>query len=169
MITDSSVLILHARARHLSLLRHIFSTLHAPPAVVQEAVNAKPDAPDAERTQRAIHEGWIVETEPPDDAALESLTHRYTTIGEGEKAAIALAVGRDDDDILMDDHEARQAARLEGLRPVGSLGVLARAYGSGVLEDKHEVQAVLRDLLAAGAWLHPEVLEAFWSRLDGRP
>ncbi len=50
------------------------------------------------------------------------------TLGEAE--AIALAVGRRADLVLLDEREARLIARRLGLRVAGALGVMLRAKKS---------------------------------------
>lgn len=165
MIADSGVLIVFARAGRLALLRRLFATLDVPPAVRRECLAAK-EAPDAAALLAAMRTGWIRVRRPPPRAE-GVVRRRYPNLGRGEVAAIALARGAREREVLLDDALARRAARLEGLTPVGSLGVLARAHRRGVLR-RDQVARALGDLLAAGLWMAPDVIESFWAALGGR-
>jgi predicted nucleic acid-binding protein len=165
LIADAGVLIVFARAGRLPLLRRLFSTGDVPPAVRRECLAAK-EAPDAGALLSAMSTGWIRVRRPPSRAEA-ILRRRYPNLGRGEVAAIAIARGVREREILLDDSLARRAARLEGLTPVGSLGVLARAHRRGVLR-RDQVARALGDLLAAGLWMAPDVIESFWAALGGR-
>ena len=56
-----------------------------------------------------------------------------TALGDGERAAIALAASRRSDLLLLDDALARRHARLLGVPVTGTLGVLLRAKTAGLL------------------------------------
>lgn len=56
-------------------------------------------------------------------------------LDRGEAEAIALAIERKADTILMDEREGREAARRLGLNPVGALGVLLKAKANGHVES----------------------------------
>lgn len=168
MIADASVLILFSRARRLSILREIFGELEIPEEVRHEAIGAVPDRADAMRLSEALEEGWITVHAVP-SAALEQASEKHPNLGTGERAVLALATTREEQTVLFDDRSARQAARIQGLRPVGSLGVLDRAYREGVLEGKAALAKAVRDVLDAGLWITANVIEAFWAQLGGRP
>lgn len=72
------------------------------------------------------------------DAALSSL-HL------GEQTSIFLARKLGIAHFLTDDLAAREAAKLLGLRPVGSLGIIARACANGLLDVKSAAD-LMRDL-----------------------
>lgn len=168
LIADASGLILFAGAGHLDILQGTVEEVRVPGEVHQEVVQAKPDRPDARLVAEAVQEGWVV-VEAPDPDVLDRIERRHPRIGRGETAAIALARSLGEESVLIDDHAGRGAAKLEGLRPVGSLGVLAAAVRSGVVADKVEAGRVLRDLLRAGLWVDAAVIEEFWLEIGGRP
>jgi hypothetical protein len=66
---------------------------------------------------------WVDVLPPPAEPLLEMVTD----LGAGERAAIALAVMRRSDLLLLDDALARRHAKLLGLPVSGTLGVLLRA------------------------------------------
>jgi predicted nucleic acid-binding protein len=165
VIADASPLIVLARAGHLRLLRTLQGKVVAPPAVLAEVLPGE-GAPGAPEVQQALDEGWLQEEASP-AAAAKALRQRHPNLGSGEAEAIALAVEREEA-LLCDDLLARRAARLEGAQPVGTLGLLALAHHRGV-HDRAATTQALRAVLAAGLWVGPEVVEAFWARLGGRP
>lgn len=168
MIADSSPLILLARADRLRLLENLFDEVEIAPAVETETVERAAGLPDARRIEDAIDTGWIQVTEVQTET-FERIDGRYPNLGPGEQATIALALDREAHAVLVDDASSRQAAQLEGVRPVGCLGVLARAHHREVLESKAALQAAVLDLLDAGLWVSADVIEAFWAGLGGRP
>ncbi len=63
----------------------------------------------------------------------------------GEAEAIVLAKREDISSFFTDDLDARRTARMRGLDPHGSGGVLLRAYRDGIIPEEKTVTAV-RDL-----------------------
>lgn len=168
MIADSSVLILFARAERLDVLAQTLGPLEAPGAVLVEAVEAAPETPDARALAALRDEGSLEEVSPP-SKEVEDVQGRYPNLGRGETEVLAAALARGDEVVLLDEVAARQAAVVEGLEPVGTLGVLARAYHEGHLADREALQSAVRDVLEAGLWVSADVVEAFWDRVGGRP
>jgi hypothetical protein len=84
------------------------------------------------------------------------------SIGEGESQAIVLAKGYGW--LLgIDDERARNVAKKNGVKVVGSLGILKIAYEKCFLESKRELQIILEDLskdVYLEDWLIAWVLEA---------
>ena len=56
-------------------------------------------------------------------------------LGEGERTAIALAVARGADLVILDDQEGRRAARAEGLAVTGTIGVLIETREAGHIDS----------------------------------
>lgn len=166
-VADASLLVLFARAGRLDLLHGLFYRVEVPPAVKAECVDALPERLDARVIQTAISQGWI-RVVAPDAARQKELNARYPDLGAGERQTIALGRSAKPRPILMDDLYARRIAQLEGLEPVGTLGVLARALLVG-LEDRSATARILESLLSAGYWVSPDLVEAFWRSVGGRP
>jgi uncharacterized protein len=67
------------------------------------------------------------------NTALVSLLRR--DLHQGESEAIALAVELSADKILLDEKDARQAARVLGLSITGVLGILLRGWHEGKISS----------------------------------
>ena len=134
VVSDASPLILLARISRLDLLSKIATRVVAPPAVWREATG-NPGAPGASTVLAAT---WIEVRAPgaPIDGPL----------GLGEREAIALAKELDAV-LIVDDGGARSRAIAEGLKMVGTLGVLRRAKQLGHIE---RVAPIVDELRAHG-------------------
>lgn len=169
MIADASVLILFARVDRLDLLRALFTTIEVPRAVYDEVfVKGPAAAPEIQIVKAALQKGWLQTLDAPGER-IGTLAQRLPNLGHGELACLALALHRGDPDVLMDDASARKGARLIGVTPVGSLGVVARGYHAGVLKDRNDVATIVHGLVSNGLWVSADVVETFWKSLHGRP
>jgi uncharacterized protein len=82
----------------------------------------------------------------------------------GEAEAIALALEKQADLILVDERLGRQVAMALGLRVTGLLGVLAEAKRASLIE---RVKPVIEDLHErAGFWISAELIAEVLSGLD---
>lgn len=97
------------------------------------------------------------------------IAERHPQLDDGERDALALARSKPRWSFLTDDKMARLSAVLDGVPLVGSVGIAGLAFKQGQLASREAVAAVIEDLLAAGLWVGPDVVERFWSRLGGRP
>lgn len=167
MIADSSVLIIYARSGRLQLLQDVFSVLDIPAEVEAESLERGDHRAGAAALRRAVADGWTRVAPTPRSAA--GLTRKHPNLGRGEAAVLALARQRGAEAALIDDGLARSVAKTEGLRVVGSLGVLALAHGRGILATRASVEDALRLLLRSGLWAGADLVEDFWESLGGRP
>lgn len=94
-----------------------------PPAVFMEAT--KEDKPHAERI-RAFAQRFVVAAQ--NQLAVQLLLN---DIDRGEAEAIVLAFEKNVPDILIDDAKGRRVAQLNGLHPIGKIGVLLQAKRTG--------------------------------------
>lgn len=166
VVADSSVLILFARSGQLELLHALFQRLEIPDAVKDECLSQGEHRPGAADLRRAVDDGWLHVAATP--RATEALSRKHPNLGRGGTAVLALAQTRGAV-ALIDDGLARSAAKTEGLRVVGSLGVLALAHERGVLKHRASVEEALRLLLRSGLWAGADLVEDFWESLGGRP
>jgi uncharacterized protein len=126
---------------HLDLLKFQFSLLLIPDAVASELL-AHPDPVALAAIQTALREHWIRTALAPNSELLNIL---MPALDKGEAEAIALAVDRKADIVLIDEREARQFATRAGLPVTGVLGILLNAKRAGqIVSMRQEIQA-LRD------------------------
>jgi uncharacterized protein len=110
----------------LDCLSHLYQRVIVPQAVVDELRQGKLKGVDVPSLD-AI--SWVI-VEP---VALVDL-HRVTaSLDSGERETLALAIGKLDPLLILDDAAARAHARALGLRFTGTLGVLMKAKQAGLI------------------------------------
>ena len=153
VISNTSPIVNLAIVGQLSLLRQQFGQIQIPSAVLGE-LRIDEDRPGSGIIQAAIADGWI-QVQPTNQPSLTRLLQQ--TLDDGEAEAIALALERQADRILLDERDGRKVAKSLGLQVTGVLGVLLKAKASGELPA---LQPVIDDLTQkAGFRIAPELLE----------
>lgn len=134
-----------AAVGHLSLLERLYGRVLIPEAVFNEIAVVGAGQPGSTEVQTLP---WI-ETVVVVDRRLVAALERTLDVGEAE--AIACAIERSADLMLVDERAARSEAASRGLRRIGLLGVLRDAKGAGLISS---VRPLLDDLrLRAGFWV----------------
>ena len=130
VVSDSSVLIHLASIDRIPLLCELFEHLLIPSAVWQEVVQQGGRRPGVQEITDARQSGWLEVASPANRAILQLLQRE---LDDGEAEAIALALERCADLLLMDESEGRRIAALYGVATTGTLGLLIRAKQTGKL------------------------------------
>jgi len=128
VISDSACLIVLDRIDRIPLLYNLYDKIYIPDAVQKEF-------------GKGI-EGLVVKT-VQNTSLVKALR---MTLGAGESESIALALELPDSIIVLDDHQARQAALEMGLAITGTIGMLLKAKEAGIVGD---VRSVLDELRTA--------------------
>jgi predicted nucleic acid-binding protein len=131
------------------LLPQLFDTVVVPDLVRNELRHLR--TPKSVRDWLATDPPWLKAVPTAEVASLP-----LPKLGDGERAAIALARSIQADLILMDDRAATAVALQEGFKVTGTLGVLARAAQRDLI---NLTDAFLR-LKATNFRYRPEILDA---------
>jgi len=124
------------------LLHELFGEIAIPRAVYEECIIEGEERKEIATIKNA---DWL-HTYDVTDKNLVTVLH--SELDKGESEAIALALEKSADLILLDDAEAREKARLYSLKITGTLGILLRA--------KDKVQSfgdIIEQLLTTGFWV----------------
>jgi predicted nucleic acid-binding protein len=121
-VVDAGPLIHLAEIRALSTLT-VFSKLHLPQAVWTETVKQGRVSADSLADLQIARHALI-----PLEVTQFSQTHDLTALHLGEQECLLLCQHLNVPLLLTDDLAARDAAKHLSLTPVGSLGVIVRAY-----------------------------------------
>ena len=150
-VSDSTPLIYLAKIGRLSLLSGVFKSIYVPEAVFNEAVSQGKalNMIDAFIIEKAVGDWIIMERVEPEVDAEYSFIDTNTRLGAGEKEALKLCKQLGALYFIADDREARRVSRILNIKPVGTLGILVKAYRQGSI-TKAEVLQVLEDLMKAG-------------------
>lgn len=130
VVSNASPLIALARIDRFILLRDLFGHVCVPEGVYGEVVVAGAGRPGSREVKEAA--GVWIEVRTVQEPLV---TKGLFVLGQGEAEAIALALELGADLTLLDDRQARQAARLMGLSLAGTVGVLRFALEEGKLEN----------------------------------
>lgn len=151
LAADTGPLIALAHLQRLDLPGQILGQLMVPETVYLEATFL-PLKPGALAIRAARDNGWleIVADQPLSDAPIPSL------LGEGERQAMALALSMSAP-LLMDDAQARRAARRLGLAVAGTCGLLLKAKQHGAVPA---LAPLLATLDKAGYFIAPALRDA---------
>lgn len=167
VIADASPLILYARVQRLDVLFRVAGPVRVTEAVRAECIDAAPERADARALSAALDAGRV-SLVPVEPRRLTAVRRRFPNLARGEASTLAAAMQHGERVVLLDEGRARRAAALLGLRPVGSLGVLRLAHHSRALPSKEALAETIRDMVAAGMWVSPVVIETFWKDVGGR-
>jgi uncharacterized protein len=150
VVSDAGPLIYLGSVGQLALLPALFGRVVVPRQVWDEVVGAGPDRLGSSAVAAA---SWIDVRTPENSSITERL---LTVLDAGEAAAIGLCHELQADLLLCDDLEARRVAAAEGIRVVGTLGLLVRGKRAGLLEA---VGPILTAMLACGLRVSPALIE----------
>ena len=146
VVTDSSALIALCGIGHVPLLEDLFERTIVPVEVWQELAD-KVDAPEP---------GLILPLRglnvlPPRGPA----PAEASTLGSGERSAIAIALEHPGAWLLVEELRARKIARRLGLDVRGTLAVLVEAKRRGLVPA---IGPLVERLTANGVWLGPALI-----------
>src|SRR3989338_7104432 len=123
MITNASPLIIFAKIQKLDLLRAVVKEITTPYAVYEEVVLNGKDASDALLLKEYVEKRMITVITLSKEAK-EKAEQLEKTYKNKEKYA------------LIDEKNARDVAKLQGIVPKGSLYVLIRAFQEKRIDEK---------------------------------
>lgn len=144
IISDSSPLIALSNAGELRLLRAVFGEVIIPQAVYDEVIiqgHAKGGTEEIATAQ------WITCKTVEDRIAVQNFRAAHRRLGPGESETIILAKQLSADWVIIDEWRGRRAAEQEGVKLIGTLGVVVLAKNLGVIDN---VRHVLDRLTLAG-------------------
>jgi len=153
---DSSVLINFAKANRLDLFMQVFEKpLNIPEEVYQETVirGVEKKEKDSLIIDRFVKEKKIKVTKV-------GFPLEFPFLDAGEKAVLSLARQEKIQVVCIDEAQARNAAKLLGLKPIGSLGILNLAIKQGLL-TKAEAMDLLDEMINQGYRISAKILEKF--------
>jgi predicted nucleic acid-binding protein len=154
VISDASTLIHLAGIGRLALLKEIYEKIVIPAAVWAEVVEQGRGRSGAMEVEVARQAGWI-EVLSPTNEPLVHLLKRDLDGGEAE--AIALAIERQADLLLLDESDARKVAERYNLPKTGVIGLLIRAKRESRIASLQTELDTLRS--RAGFWIAEELYQ----------
>ena len=141
VVADASPLIFLGKIRRLALIDRVLGGDVAVPQQVRDEVLARPlDPAESDELHRFLATVRIERVDSPRDFA--------TGMSRADNAAMTLAVRLEAALLLTDDRTVRRLAVVEGIRPLGTLGVLLRALRRGLVE-RTEVRRLVDDLVGS--------------------
>ena len=155
VVADASPLILLGKVRRLALIHRVLGGDVVIPRQVRDEVLARPlDPAESDELHRFLATVRMERVDRPRAFA--------AGMSRADNAALTLAVRLGADLLLTDDRTVRRLAAVEGIRPLGTLGVLLRAVRRGLVE-RAEVRRLVDDLVRShgfriGVELYAEVI-----------
>jgi predicted nucleic acid-binding protein len=139
VISNTSGLIILSNIGQFDILHGIYGTLLITPEVAAEFGESLPE--------------WIQVRAVQDSKKIQMLEN---TLDLGEASTIALAIETPDSLMILDDRKARRMARNLDMYFTGTLGVISKAYKSGMILD---ISKVINDLYKSNFRI-PDNIEA---------
>lgn len=127
IVSDSSPLISLAILDLLNLLDQLFGEVIVPEEVYKEVTQE--GKPEFEKLKNYLG-GRVRKVKD-----IRSVNILKCEIDLGEAEAIVLAIEEGIKDVLMDDYKGRSKAKINGLFPIGIIGVLLRAKEKSIITE----------------------------------
>lgn len=150
VVADASPVIALARIEQLELLPRIFSRAILPLSVYRET-QRRPELSDAQSIRVGRQRGLFHVHE----ASIQVIAGLARELGDGEAEAISLAV-QIHCGVFMDEKAGRAAAKVLGLKTIGTLGVLSLARSKGFVT---ELKPLITRLQQSGYYLANNLVE----------
>lgn len=156
VVADTSPLLNLALIDRLELLRSQFSSI-----TISETVRTELLAGEAgvERLEALLDTEFVAIAHPQRDDLVRELR---TEIDGGEATAIALAIERDADRVLIDERDGRQVARRHEIPVTGVVGILLKAARQNDLA----IEPALDELREAGFWIGDDLYQRAVDAVD---
>jgi predicted nucleic acid-binding protein len=131
------------------VLPALFGRVYAPSAVLKEL--SHPKTPEAVRAWASNPPSWLTVQDPAQIGP--------SKLGQGEAAAIALALELNAERVLIDDRDASREAVRSGLNVVGTLNILEEAAKRSLLDIEQKTKELKQTNFRASDQLYKAVLE----------
>lgn len=154
-ILDASPIILLARSGFLHLLRVLDRPLLVPQPVAEEVLLKGPDDVAAKALRQTELFTSVQASEVDPSVARWNL-------GRGETAVLSLARKRPGSLVVLDDLQARRCAEWLEIPTSGTIGVVLKAKGTGLVDS---ARSVLQQLISVGMHLSDRTLNAVLLRV----
>jgi len=144
IIGDSSALVALAVVNQLELLEKLYDNLYIPEAVFNEVTQI--GKPQSDKLRQFLQSR----------VKRVDLTLTQLGLGLGELEAITLYKNLDADVLLIDDNRAKKYASLNGVKVIGSLGILIKAKEQGHIE---KVKPLLDEIQKSEVYIAMKLIE----------
>ena len=153
-VVDTGPLVYLTQLNRLTLLRDLYEP-YAPSSVLEE-INVW--SSEARRLVQTATGDWL-KVVSVTNVSLRDYLLPQIDLGEAEVIALAVEFGASR--VLLDDQDARRSARLYGLQPIGTLGLLLEAKHHGLLPAiRPEIERLAQTNFYFSSALIEEVLQA---------
>ena len=148
IVSNSSPLILLAKIGRFNILRDLFGLVYIPKSVYHEVVVVGAGKAGSKEVEEGIKSGWIKVETAQIGPELELI------LGRGEAEAIMLAE-KLKLPLIIDERKGRKIAERRGIKIIGTLGVLLKAYKLSLIED---LNTEIEKLIKAGIRIDKDTL-----------
>ncbi len=152
VVADSSPFVILTKLGCFDVLNRVFPRVCISTEVHHEVVIAGAGLPGASEVSKAE---WIEVKAVQNPAGLYSAQRKYG-LGPGEMSTILLAKELGANPVLLDDYRARKLAKAEGLKILGSVGLLETFYLRHYLTD---LGSVFRQLLTHNVYIDQRLMD----------
>ncbi len=138
IVVNSSVVIALAEINLLNILVSLYEEVIVPKAVYKEVVVKGRGKPGSQELEILVQQNRARLLAPRSSVVVEAL---HDPLGLGEAEAIAVALEQNCM-VGLDDRIARLKARTMGLKIIGTLGLLRKAYDKRLIDKNTLIQAL---------------------------
>jgi predicted nucleic acid-binding protein len=148
IVSNSSPLILLAKIGRFNLLRDLFELVYVPESVYREVAIVGSGRSGSKEVEEGLESGWIKVESVQINPELELI------LGRGEAEAIILAE-KLKLPLLIDERKGRKVAERRGIKIIGTLGIILKAYKLGLIGD---LNTEIEKLINAGIRIDKNIL-----------
>ncbi|OEU78423.1 MAG: hypothetical protein BA873_14015 [Desulfobulbaceae bacterium C00003063] len=161
VVSNSSPIMNLAIIGQLHLIQELFGEIIIPKEVRAELIIEGKGKPGTNEIEKAK---WIKVAKVKNDSLVKMLTK---DLDVGESAAIALAIERKANLLLLDETDARNLAEFYNLTKTGVIGILIRAKKRSLIK---EIKPMLEKLRTqAHFWIKPDLYDAILTEIGETP